>query len=54
MLLIIGLGNPGKKYEGTRHNAGFTIVERLRERWSFSAFEFGKKFDASLSKGKFK
>lgn len=54
MLLIAGLGNPGKKYEGTRHNAGFTIIERLRERWSFPDFEFGKKFDASLSKGKFK
>jgi PTH1 family peptidyl-tRNA hydrolase len=34
--LIAGLGNPGKKYAGTRHNAGYWLVERLAEQHRLS------------------
>ena len=48
--LIVGLGNPGAEYEGTRHNAGFEIAQRLRSRWGLSKPKL--KYGGLLSEGR--
>lgn len=49
MKVVVGLGNPGKKYEGTRHNIGFVLLSELSRR--FSADKPRKKFDAEIAEG---
>ena len=39
MFVIVGLGNPGKKYENTRHNAGFLMVDALASKYGISVKE---------------
>ncbi len=50
MTLIIGLGNPGKKFDKTRHNLGFTIIDEFAKENDFLEFKFSKKFNAEISK----
>jgi len=52
MKLIIGLGNPGEKYNDTRHNVGFEIVDAFGKKYDFPDFTFEKKFNAEISKEK--
>jgi peptidyl-tRNA hydrolase, PTH1 family len=49
MLLLVGLGNPGSKYAGNRHNIGFMAVDEIVRRHGFSAWR--KKFQAEVSEG---
>ena len=50
MYIIVGLGNPGKKYEGTRHNMGFDVIDRLIYKHNIPCS--GSKFHAMYGTGR--
>ncbi|MDC3091129.1 aminoacyl-tRNA hydrolase, partial [Rickettsiales bacterium] len=50
MILIVGLGNPGKNYLNTRHNIGFTVIENIKKLYGFP--DFKKKHKGLITKKK--
>ncbi|ELK43037.1 aminoacyl-tRNA hydrolase [Brevibacillus agri] len=50
MKVIIGLGNPGKKYEDTRHNAGFMAIDKISDKWGIPVAQ--NKFRALVGEGR--
>lgn len=49
MIILAGLGNPGAKYAGNRHNIGFMAVDRIHARWRFPAWR--KNFQSEVAEG---
>lgn len=50
MRLFVGLGNPGAKYQGNRHNIGFMVVDEIARRHGFAPWR--RRFQGETSEGK--
>lgn len=51
MELIVGLGNPGKKYENTRHNTGFVAVDAIASKLQITNYKLQTNFNSEISEG---
>ncbi len=49
--VVVGLGNPGDEYEGSRHNAGRLCVQKFRDQNNFEEWKINKKTQSLLSEG---
>jgi PTH1 family peptidyl-tRNA hydrolase len=52
MKLIVGLGNPGRKYQKTWHNIGFVAIDKIADEFDFEAFKAENKFKSEIATGK--
>ena len=50
MILVVGLGNPGKKYEKTRHNAGFLAIDELSKKENFPDWKKSQNIDCLFTR----
>lgn len=51
MKIIVGLGNHGQKFKGTRHNIGFEILDKIQKENNFPEFSLKKKLKSEISEG---
>jgi PTH1 family peptidyl-tRNA hydrolase len=49
LLLVVGLGNPGREHEGQRHNVGFVVTGELQRAWGLP--DFKARFNGLLTRG---